>query len=71
MSKTQAAMEFLMTYGWAILVTLIALGTLVYFNTLNPKGTLPDQCALFAGVSCLNSIAFYHPSDNLFFKFTI
>jgi uncharacterized protein (UPF0333 family) len=29
--KSQAAMEFLMTYGWAILVVLVALGALAYF----------------------------------------
>ena len=30
--KGQAAMEFLMTYGWAILAALIAIGVLVYFK---------------------------------------
>jgi uncharacterized protein (UPF0333 family) len=29
--RGQAAMEFLMTYGWAILVVLIAIGALAYF----------------------------------------
>ena len=31
--KSQAAMEFLMTYGWAILVVLVAIGALAYFPT--------------------------------------
>ena len=35
--KGQAAMEFLMTYGWAILVVLIALGALFYLGVFNPK----------------------------------
>lgn len=34
--KSQAAMEFLMTYGWAILVVLVFLGALTYFGVFNP-----------------------------------
>jgi len=33
--KSQAAMEFLMTYGWAILVVLVALGALAYLAVLS------------------------------------
>ena len=29
------AMEFLMTYGWAILVVLVAVGALAYFGVFN------------------------------------
>ena len=36
MKKGQAAMEFLMTYGWAILVVLAAIGALAYFGVLSP-----------------------------------
>jgi len=35
--KGQAAMEFLMTYGWALLVVLIAIGALAFFGVLNPS----------------------------------
>ena len=35
--KSQSAMEYLMTYGWAILVVLIALGALFYLGVFNPK----------------------------------
>jgi len=34
--KSQAALEFLMTYGWAILVVLVAVGALAYFGVLSP-----------------------------------
>ena len=30
--KGQASMEFLMTYGWAILAGIIAIGALAYFG---------------------------------------
>ena len=38
--KAQAAMEFLMTYGWAILVVLVTIGALAYFGVLKiPSNT--------------------------------
>ncbi|HZX44149.1 MAG TPA: hypothetical protein VFF28_00545 [Candidatus Nanoarchaeia archaeon] len=49
MRKGQAAMEFLMTYGWAILVVLIAIGALAYFGVLNPEKFLPEKCVISAG----------------------
>ncbi|HLD15289.1 MAG TPA: hypothetical protein VJB94_01790 [Candidatus Nanoarchaeia archaeon] len=50
--RGQAALEFLMTYGWAILVVLIAIGALAYFGVLNPKGILPKSCILAPGFNC-------------------
>lgn len=35
--KGQAAMEFLMTYGWAILAAIVAIGVLAYFGVFNPS----------------------------------
>ncbi len=52
MKKAQAAMEFLMTYGWAILVVLVAIGALAYFGVLNPSRFLPSSCTLIPGLSC-------------------
>ena len=37
MKKGQAAMDFLMTYGWAIVVVLAAIGALWYFGVLSPN----------------------------------
>jgi hypothetical protein len=53
MKKGQAAMEFLMTYGWAILVVLAAIGALAYFGVLSPK--LPNQCVMASGFGCPES----------------
>ncbi len=52
--KAQAAMEFLMTYGWAILVVLAAVGILAYFGVLSPDMFLPQKCYLPAGITCLD-----------------
>jgi len=50
--RGQAALEFLMTYGWAILVVLIVIGALAYFGVLNPSMILPEKCSLSTGVAC-------------------
>ena len=50
--KAQAAMEFLMTYGWAILVVLIVIGALAYFGVLDPQRLLPPRCTLPPGMLC-------------------
>lgn len=49
MRKGQAAMEFLMTYGWAILVVLVAIGALAYFGVLSPSQFLPEKCTISTG----------------------
>ncbi|MBT4136185.1 hypothetical protein HOD75_01805 [archaeon] len=37
--KAQAAMEFMMTYGWAILAAVIAIGVLGYMGVFTPGTT--------------------------------
>jgi len=44
--KSQAAMDFLITYGWAILIVLIMIGTLAYFGVLNPDKFTPCEKVL-------------------------
>ncbi len=39
--KGQAAVEFLMTYGWAILAAIIAIGVLAYFGVFSPGKFTP------------------------------
>lgn len=48
--KSQSAMEYLMTYGWAILVVLIALGALFYLGVFSPK--TPNTCIAVAPITC-------------------
>jgi len=57
--KGQAAMEFLMTYGWALLVVLIAIGALAFFGLLNPSRFLPEKCELAPGLTCMDFNAKY------------
>ena len=39
--KSQAAMEYLMTYGWAILIIALTLAVLYSLGIMNPKNFLP------------------------------
>ncbi len=47
--KAQAAMEFLMTYGWAILIVLVALGFLSYHGIVGGGYFLPERCVIATG----------------------
>jgi len=38
--KGQTAIEYLMTYGWAILIILIVAGVLAYYGIFAPAGFL-------------------------------
>ena len=52
--KGQAAMEFIMTYGWAILVVIVAIAALAYFGVLSPGKYLPEKCVPAAGIGCMS-----------------
>ena len=54
-NKAQAALEFLMTYGWAILVVLAAISALAYFGVLSPSKFLPDKCIASTGFACVGT----------------
>jgi hypothetical protein len=53
--KGQAAMEFLMTYGWAILVVLAAIGALAYFGVLSPDNLLPERTSFQAPLANIDT----------------
>ena len=52
--KSQAALEFLTTYGWAFLIILIMIGALAYFGILSPSKVLPNRCTFGAEFQCLD-----------------
>ena len=52
--KSQAALEFLTTYGWAFLVILIMIGALAYFGILSPGKVLPSRCNFGAEFTCVD-----------------
>lgn len=54
MRRGQAALEYLVTYGWAFLVILIVIGGLAYFGFLSPSKFLPDRCELGQQLECVD-----------------
>lgn len=62
--RGQAALEFLMTYGWAILVVLVVIGALAYFGVLNPTNLVAERCTLQQGIGC-EDFAVDGATDNL------
>ena len=52
--KSQAAIEFLATYGWAFLIILIVIGALSYFGILSPSKLLPDRCNFGSEFGCVD-----------------
>src|SRR3989344_3309999 len=60
--RAQSAMEYLMTYGWAILVVLIALGALFYLGVFNPRTS--NSCVASAPITCTD-VLFDQSADTL------
>jgi hypothetical protein len=54
--KGQAAFEYLITYGWAFLVILTAVGVLSYFGMLNPQKYIPDSCEFGEQLKCIDYV---------------
>ncbi len=50
--KGQAAIEFLMTYGWAIMAVLVMIGAMSYLGLLSPSAFLPEKCEIVVGFTC-------------------
>lgn len=44
--------EFLLTYGWAILVLLAAIGALFYFGVLGPNAIIQKYCYFDNDIEC-------------------
>ena len=45
-------MEFLMTYGWAILIMVTIVGVLFMLGVFNPTRAVPNACSLPPGFAC-------------------
>jgi uncharacterized protein (UPF0333 family) len=50
--RGQAAMEFLMTYGWAILAAIIAIAVLAWFGVFSPGRYVSSMCTISAPFGC-------------------
>ncbi|MDD5317977.1 MAG: hypothetical protein PHF51_04595 [Candidatus ainarchaeum sp.] len=46
----QAAMEFLITYGWVLMIVLVIISVLLYLNVVG--GSIPKTCTFAPGFAC-------------------
>lgn len=53
MIRSQSALEYLTTYGWAILIMGIVLSSFIYLGVFNPSTFVQSQCLLQADFTCL------------------
>lgn len=65
--KSQAATEFLVTYGWAILGVLIVIGALAYYGIFDTDKYINEECSFGTQLYCedYQLVA----SNRLYFKF--
>ncbi|MFA6073790.1 MAG: hypothetical protein WC758_06755 [Candidatus Woesearchaeota archaeon] len=52
--KAQAAIEFLMTYGWALLM-IIGIISAIYLFSSNPKDVIPNSCSFGDSFDCVDA----------------
>lgn len=50
--RAQAAIEYLMTYGWAILILLAVLSILYSFNVFSPQQYMSEECLFQPSLQC-------------------
>lgn len=62
--KAQAALEFLSTYGWAMMVVMVMVAALAYFGVLNPSKYLPDRCSFGVQLHCEDYVIRISPVEN-------
>lgn len=55
--RGQYALEFLMTYGWALLVIAVMVGAIYSFGWLDFRILTPEHCDFFGQVDCRNFAA--------------
>lgn len=71
MNKSQMALEFLTTYGWAILMLTIMIGVLTYYGVVNPKTFVPSRCVLGPEFACEDYMILQDGSLRMLFKVNI
>jgi hypothetical protein len=50
--KSQYSVEFLVTYGWALLIIGIVIGAIYTFGWFNPSTFLPQKCSFYGQIGC-------------------
>ena len=63
--KAQSAMEYLMTYGWAILIIAVVLGALFSLGVFSGSNLLGSACVASSGYLCQSPV-YSHSNGQIF-----
>ena len=62
--KAQSAMEYLMTYGWAILIIAVVLGALFSLGVFSGSSLLGTSCVASSGYLC-SGLVYNHTNNQI------
>jgi len=68
--RGQSAMEYLITYGWALLILLAVLTTLYSMGLFRPSRYMPEECVFQPGFTCSSFILRQIPTGGYNLSFT-
>jgi len=68
--KAQSAMEYLITYSWAIIIIAVTLSALYALGLFNPSSFVSNQCIFPADFSCLSGFFYANGTLNINFEQT-
>lgn len=57
----EGALEFLLTYGWAVLIVVVVVSALIVMNILNPEAFNPENNN---GVKCYETVILNDVSEH-------
>lgn len=63
--KAQSAMEYLITYSWAIIIISVTLATLYALGLFNPSAFISNQCIFPADFGCLSAFLYANGTFNI------
>jgi hypothetical protein len=67
--KGQSAVEYIVTYGWAIFALLIVIGVIISSGILNPSFILSEECRLGSNLPC--NFALFNEDGNTFLSLVV
>ncbi len=68
--KGQAAMEYLMTYGWALVALVVVIAALMATGAFDPSYLIAEECTLQPDLSCGGHVL-YLEGDETILKFKV
>ena len=63
--RAQVALEFITTYGWAILIVTIMIGALAYYGVVNPKNLIQENCISSPSFNCVDHVLYTNGTARL------